>query len=280
MLRRYMRTKRPMLVFACAPDAHHPLAGVEFELLHDRAADDDHRLPPGRRSAVLDAVQGIAHRFEDRDQHRHVFRPAARHHAGHGDAENRRFAPFLRYHAYHFFRLAVGELQERVHALARGRHDGQSVGPQFPVKMLLHFVERAAEDDLSRFGLGLGVGFARGFPGQSPQQARRQLFLDFALELFLAVDHGRAGIDADCERQARGPSRSPRPASRNPEPMMEAVGMPIFSTIAEARNTAGVQLPQAPMPTIAASALCARSLSGIVAVTWCSRAPWKLPNSS
>ena len=40
--------------------------------------------------------------------------------------------------------------------------------------------------------------------------------------------------------------------------------MPIFSTIAAARNTAGVQLPQAPMPTITASALCACSLSGIV----------------
>ncbi len=67
---------------------------------------------------------------------------------------------------------------------------------------------------------------------------------------------------------------------RKPDPMMEAVGRPIFSTIAAARNTAGVQLPQAPMPTITASALCALSLSGIVADTSCSRAPWKLPNSS
>ncbi len=54
---------------------------------------------------------------------------------------------------------------------------------------------------------------------------------------------------------------------KKPEPMMDAVGMPSLSTIAAARNTAGVQLPQAPMPTMAASALCARSLSGIVAVT-------------
>ena len=53
--------------------------------------------------------------------------------------------------------------------------------------------------------------------------------------------------------------------------MIDAVGMPSFSTSAAARNTAGVQLPQAPMPTITASALCARSLSGNVAVTSCSR---------
>ena len=63
------------------------------------------------------------------------------------------------------------------------------------------------------------------------------------------------------------------------EPMMDAVGMPIFSTTAAARNTAGVQLPQAPMPTITASAWCARSFSGSEATISRSRAPWKLPNS-
>ena len=67
---------------------------------------------------------------------------------------------------------------------------------------------------------------------------------------------------------------------RNPDPMMDAVGIPSRSTIAAARNTAGVQAPHAPMPTITASAWCAFSLSGICALTFASSAPWKLPNSS
>jgi hypothetical protein len=48
---------------------------------------------------------------------------------------------------------------------------------------------------------------------------------------------------------------------------MEAVGIPKRSIKAAARNTAGVQLPQAPIPTIAASALKYFSLSAMVAVT-------------
>ena len=48
---------------------------------------------------------------------------------------------------------------------------------------------------------------------------------------------------------------------------MDAVGMPNFSMRAAARNTAGVQLPQAPMPTMAASALKCFNLSAMVAVT-------------
>src|SRR5258705_13667224 len=48
-----------------AADAHHALAVIEIELLDDGPADDHHRLPSRRRSAVLDAEQGIAHRLDN-----------------------------------------------------------------------------------------------------------------------------------------------------------------------------------------------------------------------
>ena len=61
--------------------AQRALLVVEVQRLGDRAVDGNQRLRPRRVAGVLDAVFGVRHRFGQRHQHRHVFRPAAGHDA-------------------------------------------------------------------------------------------------------------------------------------------------------------------------------------------------------
>ena len=64
-----------------------------------------------------------------------------------------------------------------------------------------------------------------------------------------------------------------RACETNPEPTIVTVGMPALSTTALARNTAGVHLPQAPMPTMAASQPMAFNLAGSAATRFLSSGP-------
>src|SRR5258705_732920 len=54
---------------------------VESELLDDGTVQDDQRVGTRRIAAVLDAVFGIAHRLDQRDEYWHVFGLAAGHDA-------------------------------------------------------------------------------------------------------------------------------------------------------------------------------------------------------
>ena len=65
-----------------------------------------------------------------------------------------------------------------------------------------------------------------------------------------------------------------------PSQTSETEGTPAFSATALTRNTAGVQLPQQPIPETTASTPSALSLSGSEARIFCSSSPWVEPNSS
>jgi hypothetical protein len=65
----------------------------------------------------------------------------------------------------------------------------------------------------------------------------------------------------------------------NAEPIIDTVGTPICSATALARNTAGAQLPQAPMPEIMASQPWLRIWSASPLLISFDLAPWKLPNT-
>ena len=52
---------------------------------------------------------------------------------------------------------------------------------------------------------------------------------------------------------------------KNPVEIIDTDGIPLLSTTALARNTAGVQAPQAPIAEITASTLCCLSNSGTLA---------------
>ena len=104
------RSGRP----TCWPESRRaaPLRVVEAERLDDRAVQDDERLAARRVAAVLDAVARIGHGFDERDQERHVFRPAARHDAVHRDAPHGRAAPVGQQDAELLVRVAIGVTQE------------------------------------------------------------------------------------------------------------------------------------------------------------------------
>ena len=74
--------KRPMLLLAWRPDAHHALPGVELERFTIGPLTMTSGSQPGVEPAILDAETGSHIASTDCDEHRHVFGTAARHHAG------------------------------------------------------------------------------------------------------------------------------------------------------------------------------------------------------
>ena len=111
---------------------------------------------------MLDAVDRVGHRLCQRDQHRHVFGPAARHHAvdrGRPDGER---AARREHHAEHLVGPARGEAQELLDLRERRRDDRQAVAPLHREEMRVDLLEAAGEHDIARTGLvghhhGLGL---------------------------------------------------------------------------------------------------------------------------
>jgi hypothetical protein len=66
----------------------------------------------------------------------------------------------------------------------------------------------------------------------------------------------------------------------NPSQTSEELGTPASSAAALARNTAGVQLPQQPMPETMASVPVDLIFSAIASRTACSSVPWVEPKVS
>ena len=69
------------------------------------------------------------------------------------------------------------------------------------------------------------------------------------------------------------------PCSAKPSQTTDAVGMPNLSTSALARTTAGVQLPQQPIPDMTASHLFSFNVSRKDEITLASPPPCVLPNT-
>ena len=67
---------------------------------------------------------------------------------------------------------------------------------------------------------------------------------------------------------------------RKPSLTSEDAGTPAASHTALARSTAGVQLPQQPMPEMARSTPSSRKRCGKLSSTSCSPAPWVVPKAS
>jgi hypothetical protein len=53
------------------------------------------------------------------------------------------------HHAEDFVRRTVGEAQERLDFVDRGRHDRQAIGPALFIELLVDGLERATEDDVA-----------------------------------------------------------------------------------------------------------------------------------
>jgi hypothetical protein len=87
---------------------HRALLEIEAQLADDGPVQQDDRLGARRVAAVFHAILGVGHRLGQRNQNRHVFRAAARHHTGDGDAPNRRGAAVRKKNSQHVFGFAVG----------------------------------------------------------------------------------------------------------------------------------------------------------------------------
>ena len=106
------------------------VAAVEPDLLRDGAVDDQERRD-GMRGG-LDGVQverRLRHRFDRGEQHREVFRPAARHDGVDGELLDRGLPLPRRQDGDHLAPVAGRLPQELGHAALRRRDDRQAVGP-------------------------------------------------------------------------------------------------------------------------------------------------------
>ena len=223
-LRRYRRQKRPMDGVRHEAVAQRALRIVEAELLDDGAVEDDQRVAARRVAAVLDAVFRIAHGFDQRDEHRHVFGPAAGHHAVDRDAPDGGGAFVGQQDAEHFVRAAVGKAQERFDVLARRRHDGQPVGELVLVEIAVDFLEAAFDDDVARAGLGR-VALGLRHDGEIVDDGLRRDFEDVAPQLLRALVADVAGHQRDrYVRACRVRSKSPRPGAGKPSHVSDEVG--------------------------------------------------------
>jgi hypothetical protein len=143
------------------PVAHHALGVVEAELLDDRAVHHDERLAAGRVAAVLDAVVRIDHGLDQRNQHRHVFRPASGHHAVHRNAPDRGRAAVRQHDAEYFIRCAIGMPKEFRHFVRCRRHDGQTIAQIVRFEVFVDLFERPGADYVFRARLVLDERFLR-----------------------------------------------------------------------------------------------------------------------
>jgi hypothetical protein len=115
---------------------------------------------------MLDTVTRIGHGLDQRDKHRHVLRPASRHHAVDRDRPHGGAAAVREQDAQLLVGVAVGVSQELLDARGGRRHDRQTVAPAVLVEEAVDLVRRALEDDLARLGLP-----ARAFSGAAVNPA-------------------------------------------------------------------------------------------------------------
>ena len=107
--------------------AQRALRVVEIELFDNRTVQYDQSVAARRVAAMLDAVQRVAHGFDQRHQHRHILGSTSGHHTIYSDIPYRRRALIGQQHAQHFIGRPIGEAQERSDFLARRRHNRQTI---------------------------------------------------------------------------------------------------------------------------------------------------------
>ena len=179
---------------------------VEAKLLDKRAVEHDQRVAARRVAAVLDAVLGVAHGFDRRDEHRHVLGTAAGHHAVDRDVPDSGGALVGEQDAEAFVRVALGKTQERFDFLARWRHDRQPVGEFVLVEIAIHFLETAFHHDIARAGFGL-LADGRGRDGQIVDDALQRHFQHVAPQLVLGFGADVAGHHRDRDVPHTEPDR-------------------------------------------------------------------------
>ena len=117
--------------------AEHVRAAVHAKGQARRAVHhQQRRRQMGRALHAVEIERGIGHRLDRRDDHRHVFRQAARHHAIDRDLLDRRLAPARRNLRHQSRRGELGAGQHGRHPLLGGRNHRQAVGPALVVAEL------------------------------------------------------------------------------------------------------------------------------------------------